>query len=470
MSSTTTMMLVMLRLESRRSIALLLSPLLLAAAWWMAWNGIYGSMYEASFTNVYIWEETSRVIKDSILTTGPILAGLSAWVAGREARRGTEDLLSTTAIPPASRIFATWAGTVSPFVAVYVLLALLLGVPTAINATWGAPLPGYILVGFVALLMDAAIGFAAGHYLRNRFAAPLISIALYVLHLMPIGFYDFGINYTLLSPAAYSNFGGADVFHEPPQLVAPQLLFFGGLSATVLFTVLFRGVSGKAYIVRLAPWPICVIGLVMALGTEHPDSIRVGETEAVAFEPVCKEGKIKVCVHPAYEKLLPATAETINEVAEPLVEIPGAPTLALQANGSGTVPEGTDMDKVALFSSAGDAAHYDVVEGLLVNEEEMRWSPYSEEPKTTKEDLKRCGDIPDKRYFSPGYEAQNVVQRWLLRRNGGSRGEIMYMGECPKAGELADRFAALPIAEREAWLENNLADLRAGKVTLKDLP
>lgn len=117
----------MLRVETRRSVALVASPLVLVAAWWMAWNGIYGSMYEAKLANIYIWQETSGVIKDSILTTGPILAGLSAWVAGREVRRGIGDLLTTTAKPQAFRILATWASTVIPFVTVYVLLALLLG-------------------------------------------------------------------------------------------------------------------------------------------------------------------------------------------------------------------------------------------------------------------------------------------------------------------------------------------------------
>jgi hypothetical protein len=458
----------MLRVETRRSVALFLSPMVLAAAWWMAWNGVYGSMQDAQYMNVYTWEETSRVIKDSILTTGPILAGLSAWVAGREARRGAEDLLSTTAKPQSSRLLATWAGTVIPFVAAYVLLALLLGIPTAINATWGVPLPGYTLVGLVALLMDSTLGFAVGHYLRNWFAAPLVAVALYVLHIMPMGFYDFGINYTLLSPAAYSNLYGSDVFHEPPQLAVPQLLFFGGLGGAALSAVLFRGVEGKARITSLASLVVCAGGLILALNTDHPDSMSAGEPDTVPYEPVCKEDEITVCVHPAYEKLLPETVRAVNQVAEPLIGIPATPERAVQIDNFVT-PE--DFEKgTATFGYPGEEAKYDIAESLVVDEAKME-ELFSIENKreASEEDLKKCGGSPDQRYFEPSYEAQSVIAGWLLQRDGAALGEV-YMGGCPNAQDLVDRFAALESIERETWLENNLADLRAGKATLKDLP
>lgn len=469
MSSVVARARMVLRIETRRNVALVVSPLILAAAWWMAWNGAYGSMYETRFTDVYIWEETSRAIKDSILTTGPILAGFSAWAAGREARRGTEDLLSSTAKPRAPRIFATWAGTVLPFVAVYLLLALLLGIPTALNATWGAPLPGYLLVGLVALLMDSALGFAAGHYLPSRFVAPLVAISLYVLHLMPMGFYDVGINYTLLSPAAYSNLMGADVFHEPPRLALPQLLFFGGLGAAALSAVLFRGVKGKVHITSLVSLAVCAVGLVLALATAHPDSVNAGEPEAVPFEPVCEKGDIRVCVHPAYAKLLPETVKAVNEAVEPVLGIPGAPSLALQSNGPATVPSDIEMENTVSFYTPGESAKWDVTESIVVDEQAMNLSAGEESLEATAEDLRMCGDVRNVEYFDSAYEARAVVAEWLYQRTGGVRG-LMYGGMCPNADKLVDRFTALSARERQAWLEKNFADLRAGEVTLKDLP
>lgn len=323
-------------------------------------------------------------------------------------------------------------------------------------------------MGLVALLMDSALGFAAGHYLPTRFAAPLIAIALYVLHLMPMGFYDVGVNYTLLSPAAYSNLYGADVFHKPPQLVVPQLLFFGGLGGLALSSVLLRGVRGRARIVSAVSLAVCIIGLVLALNTEHPDSMSAGEPETVPFKPVCEKGGIEVCVHPAYEKLLPETAKVVNEVVEPLIGVPATPERAVQV-GSYVTPK--DFEKgTAIFSNPGTEARYDVADSLVVDERKMEQlaSPANER-KVDEEDLERCGGSPNKEYFHPSYEAQSVIARWLLQRSGGAR-EEMDTGSCANKDNLVDRFEALSPAEREAWLENNLAGLRAGKVTLKDLP
>ena len=46
----------------------------------------------------------------------------------------------------------------------------------------------------------------------------------------------------------------------------------------------------------------------------------------------------------------------------------------------------------------------------------------------------------------------------------------MPLAECPNIGKLTERFAKLDPAKRKFWLEKNFAGLRAGKITLKDLP
>jgi len=460
----------MLRIETRRSVALLLSPLILLAAWWMAYNGMYGTMYEASWTGVYIWEETSSTLKDSVLQIGPLVAGLSAWAAGRNRRRGMDDLLSTTARPSASRDLATWAGAALPAVAVYLLLAVLLGVPTALEATWGAPLPGYFLVGLVALLMDSALGLAAGYYLPGRFTAPLAAVALYIAHLLPMGMVDLGINYTFLSPAAYSNLTGADVFSEPARLAIQQLLLFGGLCGVALCAVALKGGGARktARIALAASGAVSAAGFATALSTEDlyvfPGS---GDyPKAVAYEPVCREGGITVCVHPAYEKLLPETARAVNEVAEPLVGIPAVPKYAVQSSPApGAATGGFDPDEAVFFGYAGKLAMDEVADGIV--DSNLYDHPGHEDLQPTQEDLRRCGKFPRK-YLHPDVEAQTVVGGWLRMRAGGSRS--VYTGECPNADKLVDRFAALGPTERRAWLEKNFAGLRAGKVTLKDLP
>lgn len=465
----------LLRIEVRRSAALFLLPLLLAAAWWLAWNGTYGVMNEATFSNVYIWEETSRVVKDSVLNLGPLVAGLSAWAAGRNRRRGIGELLSTTSRSSVFRDLATWGGTALPSAAVYVLLGVLLGVPTALNATWGAPLVGYLLVGLVALLMDSAIGFAAGHHLPSRFTAPLVAVALFVAHLLPMGAMGYGPNLTLLSPAAYSNVAFTNVFYEPAHLAVPQLLLFGGLGTAALCSLALghpcdrrkaRGALGAALVVA-------AFGFVVALRTENPHGIHAGGPEVAPFESVCEEGRITVCVHPAYENSLPATAEAVREVAKPLLGVPGAPTHAVQADGPRTVPDEMRAEDLALF--------YDVDAGADGGEEMVKWSAayglvgddamssVGMPAKATQEDWRRCGKARDKRAFNPAEEAKIVVGSWLLKRDGSYSGDP-FSRNCSNKDELVEGFAALTLNERRAWLEENLSGLRAGKVTLKDLP
>lgn len=455
--------------ETRRGVALLLSPFILAGVWWMAWYGTYGSMIEPGFSGAYIWEETSRVVKDSILTTGPLAAGIAAWTAGRNRRRGVGDLLSTTALPGARRELFTWAGVALPFVGIYLGLVVLLGVPTAINATWGTPIFGYILVGLVALLWDSALGFAAGYWLPSRFTAPLVAVALYVAHLLPMGASDYDSGVGLLSPAAYSNMSGADVFHEVPPIAVQQTLLFGGLAAAALASVAVRAGARRAGRISLTvALPVAAIGLVAALMSGNPYGFNAAEAEPVPFEYVCEGGGITVCVHPAYSKLLPETTTAVNQIAEPLVGVPGAPTRAVQIDHY-TTPK--DFEKgTANFGYVGDEAKFDVAYSLVADEATMEGlASASDRNEYTEEDLRRCGGSPHTRYFEPTYDAQTIVGEWLLKR-AGNRLFGGSMSDCPNAGDLREEFAALEPIERRAWLDENLADLRAGRVSLDDLP
>lgn len=460
----------LLRIETRRGVALLLSPFILAAAWWMAWYGMYGSMIEPAFSGTYIWEETSRVVKDSILTTGPLAAGIAAWTAGRNRRRGMGDLLSTTALPGARRELLAWAGVALPFVGIYLGLVVLLGVPTAINATWGTPIFGYILVGLVALLWDSALGFAAGCWLPGRFTAPLVAVALYVAHLLPMGASDYDSGVGLLSPAAYSNMTGVDVFHEVPPIAAQQIMLFGGLAAAALASVAVRAGARRAGRISLTvALPVAAIGLVAALMSGNPYGFNAVEAEPVPFEYVCEGGGITVCVHPAYSKVLPETARSVNEVAQPLIGAPGAPTQAVQLDYY-TTPK--DFEKgTATFGYVGELAREEVAHSLVADEATLEEvAATGKDEGFTREDVRVCGGSPPERFFSPSYEAQSVVGEWLLTRSGGRVPPYGSMGSCPNAGELRERFAALDPGERHDWLEKNLAGLRAGRVSLDDLP
>ena len=111
--------------------------------------------------------------------------------------------------------------------------------------------------------------------------------------------------------------------------------------------------------------------------------------------------------------------------------------------------------------SRGLAQDADAMAESLSGDEPSMWDP-STGP--------TCESIHGERMpYSPGQEAQGIVGDWLVKRAGHYREEFS-SALCVSSREITDRFAALDPAEREAWLGENLAELRAGKLTLEDLP
>lgn len=458
----------LLRIELRRSLALLCFPLLVGITAWLALQGMPDA--------VYVWLDTSKAVRDTVLFTGPLVAGLSAWVASRNKRRNIGEMLSITPCPGPSRDLATWAGTALWGVAVYVVLAVGLGVPTWWNATWGGPVWGYLLIGLLGVVSDSTIGYAAGYHLPSRFTAPLVAVALFVGHLLPLGAMHYALSVPFLSPIAYSN-GGFEVFQEPPQATLQQTLWFLGLAGTALATVALRGRyrPGAALAVLAVSATICVAGLVTALNANTGMGMYDGPVDRdVPFEPACEEGDITVCIHPAYSKLLPEAARMVNEVAEPIVGIPGAPTRAAQMGSFDFDIGKKEAKKTAFFFvydlSMGDPGRFrSGVPGALVTDQGAMGSMMPGSAKPTREDNELCGAAMRSDYASPAFEAQSVVAGWLGKRAGDPSSTFSPSG-CPNADELVERFASLPAGERDAWLEENFADLRAGKVILADLP
>jgi hypothetical protein len=458
----------MVGIEARRGIALLAAPFLIAAAWFVSQDSLP--------TGFHVWLDTSSAIRGTVLYVAPLVGGLSAWAAGRDGRRGVGEMLAVTPRPPFHREFANWAGTALVCVAAYwVFAAVMLGL-TLPNATWGAPLPGYLIVGTLAVFMASAVGYAVGYCVPSRFTAPLAAMGLFAASVLPS---NLGPSYVeifdLLSPAPIA-LVSRTVFMEVPQVAAQQSLWFLGLGALALAAVALKAwprspVAWSALLVA-AGTTAAGFGLLTThedLKALSPYSGKVGNF--VPFEPVCESGGITVCVHPAYAGLLPEATERLNEAAEPVAGLPGVPTHALQGTADHPLPTGFEPEDTARFTLSDydggplRVAASDLVGGLVADE--RTW--LEELPKEGPLSEKTCVSAYGRTTYSPAQEAQGIVQSWLLMRIG-QFDEIQYGGACRSSAERRERFAALAPAEREAWLKENLADLRAGKLTPEDLP
>lgn len=462
----------LLRIELKRSVGLLAVPLLVLGTWWLVINDVMQA-------EVRLWPETSHLTIAMAFLLGPAAGGLSAWSATRSRRRGMEEMLSVTARPPFARELATWTGTMfwplltcMSIAGFYIFLAFK-------DATWGRPLPMPLLLGLLYIVAYSAIGYAAGRWVPSRFTAPLVAIGIFygawgLLALPPM---DLG---SLLGPdpnaIAYAN-----VFDKPLGLWSWRVLWALGIGGVALSSVALK--------IRRSParWMAFVLCGLVAFGSAATILSLVGneklareygvyEVKPIAYEPVCEEGRITVCVHPAYEKMLPEIANAINIVAKPLNGISGVPSRMVQADNTFTEPEERNINSPASFSIDywlwdGENASKQHAASVLVADEEAMMMHGPPEPGANQDekDLERCGKLQESPYLDPAAEAQTVVSDWLLKEAGGKPPKFSYY-QCSNTEKLTRDFATLDPSKRRAWLQESFAGLRVGRVTLKDLP
>ena len=403
----------------------------------------------------------------------------------------------------------------------WVLLAFVAGVAvlyiqTALQATWGGPPLWPVFVGAAGVTAVTVIGFTAGVFFPGRFTAPLVAIG--VLLLSQIGFRE-SLNvtassgtYALLSPTTSPPVVDAGVYyHVAPDLSIVQVMFMGGI-AVALYGVLglapgLRQLawaggrpSLRAALARGDDWlPTAVAVLLVACGvaasgtafalagTAKPDALGGWQIPALhsaaSDQPVpaaqdCTSGSgFQVCVHPAFGFYLADVAAALDPVAAEIAGLPGAPVGAREVastSGGQEVWSGivgnppvfqftadrvgpTFGDFYGIPNPAGwrDGFRQGLLEAIL--------------------ELPSHSTVP-----VPLDAAQQAVEDVLLTSVGSpplgaSSGQTAVNGKL-SAATLADisvaaqRFGALSASARHAWLAAHLAALRAGHVTLAQLP
>ena len=455
----------LLRIEFRRSFCLWLFPFMVAALAWV--------VYEELPAGVWLWTETVWSLQSSLILFGPLVGGLAVWVAGRESRRETGDLLSTTARPGVLRDLALWAATAAWCALAYGVVTAAFLLLTLKDATWGSPEPGPVLIGLLAVLAHTALGYAAGSYLPGRFTAPLFAISMYWIQ----GITVFGPFPSLRYLSPLGGDAAATVFYDESQGVfAPQSVWLLGLAVAALVAVALRRRRSTGSWVALAlAVTASIAGAVAVLGA--PVETVDARDAPVPYRPVCEEGEIPVCVHPAYEVALPQTARVVRDLAGPLVGLPGAATRAEQRDA---YPSRLRSDGTLVFDIRGAFLRSNVNNGFGFRdymESEIAFALVADPSGYIEEDFEAYNndDACSKPGGPPG-EAQRVVANWLRLQTGiysSIKSETFRESSriiCPKSEAAVKRFDALEATERRAWLRTHYADLRAGRLTLRDLP
>jgi hypothetical protein len=487
-----------LRLEFKRNAVPYLLPLLAAVFYFDTLRTAYGFPP--------IWTLRAAVIGDHMLFEFSAFAGgLGAWVGSREGRRKTKDLVATTPRAAWSRLSVALAGTLS-----WLLLAFLAGVavlyiPTALQATWGGPPLWPVFVGVAAVIVVTVTGFTCGVLFPGRFTAPLAAIGAPVL-------YDVGLHqalgitpssgtYALLSPTSGLPSVDAGVYYRvAPDLSIVQVMFMGGL-AVALFGVLglssaMRGRSarGDSWLLRAVAAFVVACGVAASVtafslaGTAKP--VGSGGWQIPALHSAASDRPLpaaqdctsergaaagfRVCVHQAFSFYLADVSAALKPVAAEIAGLPGAPVRAQEVSSvSGGTPVMSGITgNPPVFDFT--AEHVGTLFGLFFGHPDLRvWSAGFQQGLADAfvgGPSAHLGPV-----FAPLGAAQEAVADALLAAVGSQppapSGPMTANGGTPADVSAAtQRFAALSASARHAWLATDLTALRAGHITLAQIP
>jgi hypothetical protein len=492
----------LLRIETRRNIGFWALPFLAGLAW-LAWRI---QQETEGHSSVALWPQTSVDIAFAVAFIGPAAGGLAAWVAGRDRRRGMDDLLATTPLPVTRRELTLLAATTLWVLFAYLAAGAYQGINTAREATWGSPVWPPILIAGLAIAAQAAIGYAAGSFARSsissRLMAGIVPIVLFFAQLWPTTIRGDDVMlgptrgtsnypYENLAPWAVVQDIAGTIFWSPRMdLFWAAAAWFGGLGGLALAIILLR--RRRRSLVAWFTVVAAVLALVFGWTQLVPAKVFVtaSPSRAIAYDPVCTQRSIKICVHPAYESTLDDTADLVDAVIRPLAGVPGFPARAEQVrpDREGEVfgpleigPVAASSDILGILPADPDIKDGAEASNVAIAAVEGQTEWFLDNPTPAQSALavwlmRQAGwdvdltvlSVEDEfeRLFLPSPDYLPIDATTTTREEADAILEAT-LAEIVRA---ADRFGALSPEAQRSWLEANFAALRAGDLSLEDLP
>lgn len=417
-----------------------------------------------------LWAVRSMDLQIQVELTGAIVAAVAAWVATRDRRRQLTDLIVTTVRSPWSRQLAAWAAVTGWALVFYgACVAVVYGM-TAAQTNWGGPIWWLPAVGAAAIVAFSAVGFAIGTALPSRFTAPLVAIvALFapqigviaIQHGHPWGRVSFAEGATVPGTATFVP------FH--PGLSITQLLFLLGITGVALGTLALPRAAGSRRLRRVGA-AVTTIGLVAAgTGIALADTARetaqgiiiptlhaTADDRPIRATPVCDHSGIPICVHPAYQAMLPVLSAQITPMLRQVTGLPGAPVRV----------------EIGSTTPAADAAHALVIGPAVLANPGLTFDTVPPDLRTDVAINAIQVVVAEGR--GPIGPAQQAIAGALAQAMHldlpGRNADSLLPAPGSPAEAAAQRFAALPATTRHDWLAAHVEALRAGDLTVADIP
>jgi hypothetical protein len=276
-----------------------------------------------------------------------------------------------------------------------------------------------------------------------------------------------------------------------PDLSIAQGMFLAGLTVAVLGALALPDGRGVRWLRRpaavIATAGLLAAGTAVALaGTGKLDAHGMiaipalhdaASDRPLRYPPVCSHTAIPVCLNPAYTSYLPATTAALTPVLNEIAGLPGAPARISQA--APIYRQGTG-NSVSVSMAGPPLSGTPPVFHILLHFQLPGLAP-SEVAAAVRSAAGPAlvasvvgdgpGATPAQRAVAAALRTSAGLPQSVLRSAPSRRrpsGVIMPLPVPVQAA--ARRFAALPAPARHAWLVRHLAALRAGRITLAQLP
>ncbi len=459
----------LLQLEIRRSQGYWVLPLMIGI-------GVYAPSID-HLPEIVLWPEMSMATLESYVIVGPLAAALAAWLVDRERRRRMRNLVDSIPGSGLRRDLLALGAASFWGLAGYAGVAIWFCGQAVLWATWGGPDVGLMGTGAIAVVAFAAIGVVIGRLLPSKFS-PLL--ALGATFFLTIGADLFKITYDdgsyrnpvqLLMPYGLSRASYPSVFYRENQGFTAEVglwmvALVGLLIAVIALLRSWNAVSWLALAGTVLLAGVAAAPLVNPTLTWGPQSWTL-----IEYTPVCQEqDEFEVCLHPAYKTELDETAQQVSSTFGPVQGLDGVPTRWQQANpalGGGSEEPGV-IDQVGYqYGLLGPVSGIFPVPG---NDSQHGQRPASQ--LVIMDWLIRQSSFgpPGSGFFGWPSEVPVFTQDYGDGFIGTGPDEAALAAFQPKMDAARERFAALPEAEQRSWLEANWDALRAGDLTLDDLP
>jgi hypothetical protein len=484
----------LLRLELRRNAMLWMVPVAVALFWYHDYRA---TMALPPMWNLRVMTMQHGVLLDFV----PPVTGAAAWMGWRDSRRKMTDLVATTARPRWAAQLVTWSATTFWAMAAYLGCVGVTYAMIARQAPWGGPLWWPAAVGAAGIPVLSALGFAAGIFFPTRLTTPLVTVGTF----FALGFSSQGAHTDrslwLLSPQLA---GSADIgpdsgvgtfYHYLPDLSIAQVLFLAGLALAALGALGLPAQAGGRRLRRSAA-VLAAAGLAAAMtavtlvgtGRADPHGMVIipalhdaANDMPINYTPVCGHMQIPVCLNPAYAAYLPVVTAAVEPVLIEVAGLPGAPARISQSaptfaqvSGNGVTigmpgllvlpdqlpgEQGTTTAKFAAMVRSNAAVN--IVARLLAGQ-----SRDQAQQAVAAALLQIAGAQP----LATNPSEPSGQQAGNARQSGNGALGPLTPPLSAQGLAAARRFAALPATARHAWLVTHLAALRAGRITLAQLP